>query len=796
MKVPFNWLKEYIDIDLPPQQIAKILTSHGLEVDAIETLQLGFENVVVGKVLQTEKHPNAEKLCIATVTDGTTDYQVVCGASNCRPGLKTAFAKVGATLTDAGKTFKVKPAKLRGVESFGMLCSGSELGISDADEGIIEFADQVQVGTDVASMYADTVFEISLTPNLVHCMNIMGVARELSAATGIPVYLPSIQLREDPLENVDKNVTVHVASSEKCPRYTCSIVKDVKVGPSPEWLVKRLESAGLRTVNNVVDITNLVLLETGQPLHAFDYGKLADQTLNIRVAQVGELFVTLDGKERKLDGEDLLICDGQRAVAIAGVMGGQNSEVGDSTRDVLIESAYFQPTSIRRTSKRLGLQTDASKRFERGANPNAVLYALDRAAMLMQEWAGGRVLKGVVDIKKGEFTPRQVPCRLSRLNALLGTHLSVTEVEAIFKRLEFSSHWDGKDQFTVKVPTYRGDVTTEIDLIEEVARIYGYDNIPRGTVKYQEAKQPPAPLYVFERKVRTKLLAEGLQEFLTCDLIGPTLLNVVQEELMPPEAIVKVLNPNSVEQSILRTSLFPGLLQVVKFNFDHQNPNLSGFEIGRIHFKEGEHYREQAVAALLLTGQAEPYHWDPKPRVADFYDLKGMVENLLEGLGVEKIAFRPSQLKIFHEGRQAAIFAGDLQIGALGEIHPSIQRRLDVPQRILFAELSLQDLLSVQKELFKMETIPQYPSSDRDWTVTLPETTPIETVLQALRNVKSKLLQRVEFIDLFRSDKLEGKKNATFHFIYRDKDKTLELEAVDKEHGRVINQVLNILEKC
>lgn len=797
MKVPLSWLKEYIDINLPLVQISKLLTAAGLEVDAVEPVDIGFKKVIVGKVTATVPHPNAEKLCIATVTDGSESYQVVCGAPNCREGIKTAFAMVGATLTDEkGKLFSIKAAKLRGVESFGMLCSGVELGISSDHDGILEFAEHVKEGTDVAEMYADTIFEISLTPNLGHCQSIIGIARELSAATGIPVKYPPIKVLEDEWDDVEKHVKVTVQDSVKCPRYACRLVRDVVISPSPGWLKKRLEMCGIRPVNNIVDITNYVLLEIGQPLHAFDFDTLSGEQIVVKVAEEGEGFMTLDNKKRLLTKDDLLICDQNKPVALAGVMGGLVSEVSETTRNVLIESAYFQPATIRRTSKRLGLQTDASKRFERGCDPNGVAAALDRATMLIQQLSAGSVVKGVKDVKTHDFPERQLPCRLNFLNSLLGTHLSVNEVESIFQKLDFRSRWNGQGAFEVQIPTYRTDVAAEVDLIEEVARIYGYDNIPKTPVKYQGSLQDHAPIFLLEREARSNLLAEGLQEFLTCDLIGPTLRDIVQDALMPEAAIVKVLNPTSIEQSILRTSLLPGLLQVVKYNIDHQNHAIHGFEIGRIHFKEGDQYKEQSVAAIILSGKSRPHHWDRKPADVDFYDLKGILENVFHEMGIDNLMFKPHGLSIFHTGRQAALYAGSLEIGSMGEIHPAIQRRLDVPQRILFAEFNLHDLFKMRQKEVKMKDIAIFPSSERDWTITLPEETPIEKVRGILLSIPSALLEEVSVLDIFRSEKLgKDKKNATFHFVYRDKEKTVEMEAVEREHEKIINEALKLLEK-
>ena len=795
MKIPLSWLKEYIDINLSPAQISKMLTLAGLEVDAVETSSHGFDKVVVARVVDVQKHPEADQLTLATVTDGFSTYQVVCGAPNCRPGIKTALALIGATLTDEqGKSFKVKKSKIRGVDSFGMLCSSKELNLSDLHEGILEFAEHVKEGADVAEMYADTIFDISLTPNLGHCASVIGVARELSAATGQPVRLPDIHVTEEHNDTIASQASVDIIDFQGCPRYVCRLVKNVKVQPSPDWLQKRLLACGLRSINNIVDITNYVLMEFGHPLHAFDFDLLEGKGIVVRRATEGENFTTLDGKEWSLNTNDLLICDKGKPVALAGVMGGANSEVSDRTVNVLIEAAYFFPTVIRKTSKRLGLQTDASKRFERGTDPNILIQAATRAAMLMQQIAGGTVCEGFVDVSKQAFPEKIVKCRLSRINQVLGTHLSLSEVESILQRLQLSYSWDGQDFFTLKIPTYRNDLHEEIDIIEEVARIYGYDNITQAACRFQSSTLPDVPIFLFEREIRTRLISEGLQEFLTCDLIGPTLLKIVHDEEMPKDSFITVLNPTSIEQSVMRTSLLPGLLQVIKYNWDHQNQNIAGFEVGRIHFKENDQYKEQSIAGLILSGKRSPHHWDSKPEDFDFFDLKGMIENLLGELKVADVHFEENHLKSFHPGRQAAVYAGALEVGSLGEVHPAILRRLDVPQRILFAELNLHDLYKVRQSGQKMQEIPIYPGSERDWTITLNEAIPVAKIIKAIHSIPSRLLQEVSLIDIYQSEKL-GKefKNATFHFIYRDLKKTIAQERVDSEHSRIISEITNLI---
>lgn len=798
MKLSLNWLRDYIQLDLSPTEIAKLLTSAGLEVENIENTSSNFDGVIVGEVVKVEKHPDADKLCVAQVSDGRETLQVVCAAPNCRVGLKTAFAPVGATLTDEkGQKFKIKKTKLRGVESSGMLCAADELGLTDEKQaGIMEFDEEMKVGDDLASLFSDTILEIGLTPNLGHCNCLFGVARELAALTDSPAILPAITFQEDQSLHTPGLIRVEIQDFKLCPRYACRVVKDVKVGPSPEWLQHRLVASGIRPINNVVDITNYVFLEIGQPLHAFDYDHVEGHKIVVRPAKDGETFVTLDDKPRSLTSEDLLICDSEKGIALAGVMGGKNSEVSSETRNVLLEAAYFNPKTIRKTSKRLALQTDSSKRFERGADPNGPLWALDRAAMLIQKLANGKVAQTPLDIKKQGFPENKVECRLSRINELLGTHLSVSEVETIFKRLGFVCSWDGKNKFSVVVPTYRVDILGEIDLIEEVARIYGYDNIPLCQPTYKNSDLPHAPIFLFERDIREKLVAERLQEFLTCDLIGSSMLDMVGSGADGLEP-VKVMNPISVEQSILRTSLLPGLLQMVKYNLARQNHHISGFEIGRIHFKYGDQYKEQTVVGIILTGQAQEHTWYAKPRDFDFYDLKGIIENVFNELRIFNVTFKPGDLKIFHTGRQAGIFYQGLELGSMGEIHPAIIRHLDISQRVYFAELNLHDLIQIRQVHYMMQPVPIFPASERDWTVTISEQIPVQQIFDNIRTIPSQLLKSITLLDIYQNEKLKAEKlkNVTLHFIYRDDQKTLSQEAVDEEHHRIMRETVVKLEK-
>ncbi len=798
MKVPLSWLKEYLPINLTSQELANQLTMLGLEVEAIESIPVTFKNVVVGEVLATSKHPNADNLVLAKVTDGKQEYELVCGAKNCRPGIKTALALEGATLlTEKGEEFAIKKAKIRGVESPGMLCSLQELRVSDEYSGIAELPDDLQPGTDLGELYGEAILEIGLTPNLTYCASIYGVARELAAATGGQLQLQEKVPQENGAHPISACVKLSIEDKDLCPRYACRVISGIKIGPSPAWLQKRLAQAGLRSVNNVVDATNYLLLELGHPLHAFDLDKLEGKEVAVRRAKAKETITTLDGKERQLEEGQLVIADKHKPAAIAGVMGGADSEVSESTTAILLESAYFNPSSIRKTSKQQGLQTDASKRFERGADPEGVIPALDRAAALIQELAGGQVAPGILEVAQQQYIPKTIECRATRVEQMLGIHLSLGEIESLFQRLGFKTSPKGLDSLLVTVPTYRVDIFGEIDLIEEVARLYGYDNFIGLQVPHQGISElPSSPLLFFNRQVRSRLIAEGLQEFLTCDLISPTQCELLKGLHMDEKSIITLLNPVSIEQSILRPSLLPGLLQVVKYNFDHQNFSVAGFEIGRVHFKEEEQFQEREAAGIVMTGFNGPAYWGPKAQPVDFFDMKGIIENVFHEVGMQNFHFGPSSIELLHTGRQAAILLDGHPVGYMGEIHPAVLRTIDLPQKVYYAEFNLHALLKSEKRNQQMKPLPIYPGSERDWTITLRAETPIDEVLHSIRSIPSTLLEDVYLLDLYTSDRLgKGRKNATFHFVYRDPKKTVSQEEVDTEHAQVTENALQKLGK-
>ncbi|MDN3505903.1 MAG: phenylalanine--tRNA ligase subunit beta [Simkaniaceae bacterium] len=621
----------------------------------------------------------------------------------------------------------------------------------------------------------DVIFEIGLTPNLGHCMSVVGIARELSAILELPLRRKEVVIEEsdEPI-----SIGVKIEDKEQCYQYSCREVRDIAVGPSPEWLIKKLESVGLRSVNNVVDVGNLVMMECGQPLHMFDRDQL-EGDLVVRAANGDGKMQTLDEVEREIPDGVLLICDEKRPVAFAGVMGELSSAVSEKTINVVIEAAQFTPQSARKTSRLLNLRTDSGQRFERGIDRLGIEGALDMAAAML----GGLVCKGSAREVAVDYTPCILEFCPVRCNRLLGVDLSVREMCMLLGRLEIEVLSDTPEVIQVAVPSYRNDLTSAIDLIEEVGRMYGFNNIPRDFPRHASSPLTHAPIFLFEEEIRTKLVAQGLQECLTCDLISPKLSEMTMEKTLTP---IKVLHPASVDQSILRTTLLPGLLEVIKFNLDRQNANIAAFEVGHIHFKEKEEFFGEPACGIILTGKETPYHFEKKPDDADFFDAKGHVENLLSSVGLAGADFEPSHLQNFHPGRQARVMCNDVAVGALGEVHPRHLKEMGIGKRVYYAEINLRDLMDLKRKTHKAREFSLFPGSERDWTIPLDEKTPIGTILENISKTNSPLLEKVYLLDLYKSDKIgKDRKNATFRFTYRDPKKTIAFEEVEKEHAKI-----------
>jgi len=785
MKVPLSWIKQFLPLTQTASEIALHLTNLGIEVEEIKGDQATFSGVVVGKVLFAEKHPNADRLRVARVTDGTEEYQVVCGAPNCREGIIVAFAKENAELTDAdGKKWKIKKSKIRDIESFGMLCSAKELQLSEESDGIIELPLETSLGIDLAATVLDPVFDLSFTPNLGHCQSILGLARELAASFNLELQMP----RAKPEINSDGKMSVEIENPELCPRFTCQIIKDIKVGPSPAWMQNRLIQCGLRPINNVVDTSNYVMLELGHPLHIFDLDQIAGSKMIIKPAESPLKFETLDHQTRDIPPGTLLVCDQEKPLALAGIMGGLGSAATDQTKNILIEAAVFAPGSIRKSSRLLGLKTDASSRFDRGVDEKVPLQALARTTELIQELAGGTI-HAPADHYPHPAKQKIIFLRPIRVEELLGFLLSTGEMIDLLKRLEMSVTQE-KEGLQVTIPSYRNDINIEVDLIEEIARLYGYNHIPRTRPVYSAGSLSDSPLFTLEEEARTLLLREGLQECITCDLISPLENELTKEKEISDSATLRVLHPRSLDQSVLRTSLLPGLIKVAQHNYNFGQTDLALFEIGKIHFKEGKEIAEPSCAAILLSGLSRHPHFDRKPNSFDFFDLKGMIENFTQHLHLKNVQFAPSNLHTLHPWRQAQIKIDGIIIGVFGELHPQLILNSNLFGRILFAELNLNDILGIKKEAVKFHPLAEYPSSTRDWTLTLSAHLPYATIAALIKSSKSRHLESFEMIDSFTSKELgPDRKNVTFRFVYRDRHQTIAYETVEEEHRQLTHSV-------
>ncbi len=796
MFVSYKWLQQYVDIDgLTAEQLADKITKAGIEVEGVELLNQGATNVVVGYVMEREKHPEADKLSKCLVDVGEDEpVQIICGAKNVAQGQKVAVAKVGARLPGG---LKIKKAKLRGEASHGMICSLQELGIEgklvpkEYSEGIFVFPADAEVGADAIEQLNldDQVLELGLTPNRADCLNMLGVAYEVAAILGKEVKMPKIELQETN-EKASDYISIRVDAPEQNPLYIAKVVKNVKIGPSPIWMQTRLMAAGVRPLNNVVDITNYILMEYGQPLHAFDYDKLGSKEIVVRLAEEGEKVETLDGAERTLKNDHLLITNGSKGVAIAGVMGGANSEVDESTVNVLIESAYFTGSGIRKASKDLGLRSEASARYEKGIDPQRTFEAAQRAAALMAQYAGGEVLEGAVEVNNLKLEQNTVSISVEKINSVLGTAITAEEVAAIFTNLKFSfSQGDGT--FQVEVPTRRPDITIEEDLVEEVGRLYGYDHIPatlpvaettRGKLSEKQAKR---------RKTRRYLEGAGLYEAITYSLTSAEKAKqyALKETSLEP---IRLALPMSEERSQLRLSLVPHLLEAASYNNARKIENVALYEIGSVFLPAGqdEQPKEEQHLAGVMTGLVLNHPWQGEKKAVDFYVVKGVLEGLFDVLGVtEKISYAAAKRADLHPGRTASILLDGEEIGYIGQVHPEMQKQLDVKETYVF-ELSLAALFGADVAEVSYESIPRFPSMTRDMALVVKADVLAGDVHRTIVEAGGELLKEVALFDIYQGEKMEaGKKSLAFSLRYYNPERTLTDEEVTEAHSRVLQAV-------
>lgn len=792
MIITVNWLREYVDFDITPEELSDKLTMTGLEVESVEYRGKGLENVVVAQILGIKPHPDAEKLSLCDVSDGEKNYSIVCGADNMRAGDKVALAKIGTNLPPGPKFpegMTIKKAKIRGEVSEGMLCAENELGIGGEGEGIMILAPSATVGSRLIDEIGlnDVVFEINITPNRPDCLSVLGVAREVSAILGTKLNYPNLSVKERG-EDIHELAKVELLDREKCPRYSCRVIKNVNIGPSPMWLKSRLESSGVRSINNVVDVTNYVLLELGQPLHAFDYDLLEGRKIVVRAAGDGEVIKTLDGVERKLTPEDLLICDGKRPVALAGVMGGENTEVSVSTKNILLESAYFDPATIRKTSRKTGLKSESSYRFERGVDPNGITKALDRAAEMMRELSGGQIAKGRIDEYPVKIEPSLVGLSIKRVNSLLGTSIDPGEVMRIAEGLGLENAQSSNGDLVFRIPTYRVDLTREIDLIEEFARLYGYGGIPSSLPAAIMKSEGIDPEKRVQARLKEIFISGGFHEAINYSFEDYEMLT-----LFGKTEALGILNPLSSEGSVMRTSLLPGLLRNTALNLNRQEQDVRLFEIGKIFIPSGKGKLPVEITKLAAaaTGRRQPELWDKEE--FDFFDFKSLLEKGFDALSISgSVKFsRAPEIGFLHPGKSAVITIGNDDCGFIGELHPDLRDKFEISKRLYVMEIDLDKIAGEYGELKKaFSPLPRFPSVRRDIALIVDEETPVSSILKEIGRTGSKLIEDAEVFDVFTGSPIEkGKKSVAVSLQLRASDKTLTEEEINKVQDKTIKNL-------
>ena len=807
MKISYDWLKEYININLPVEELSEILTNIGLEVEGIETFETikgGLKGVVIGEVLTCEKHPNADKLSKTTVNvGGETPLDIVCGAPNVAAGQKVLVATVGTTLYSGDESFTIKKAKIRGERSEGMICAEDELGLGTSHDGIMVLPENVIIGTAAADYFnikSDYIFEIGLTPNRIDSASHYGVARDLAAYFalhgGKDASKPDVASFK--VDNTSKAVDVSVENPEACKRYAGVTISGVKVAESPEWLQNRLKSIGLSPINNIVDITNFVLHELAQPLHAFDADKLNGDKIVVKKLPAETKFVTLDEEERKLHQDDLMICDAENPACIAGVFGGIHSGVTDKTTNIFLESAYFDAVHVRKTAKRHGLSTDASFRFERGIDPNITIHALKRAAILIKEIAGGEITSDITDIYPEPVQPFDITVKYKSIDRLIGKQLDRELMKSILISLEIEIVSESDEQLEIKVPPYRVDVTREADVIEDILRLYGYNNIDfSAQISSSIAPTVKPDNEKMVNLVSDMLAAQGFSEIMSNSLTREAYYTDLKT--FPADKCVKILNPLSSDLSVMRQTLLFNGLEAISRNINHKSPDLRLFEYGRCYELKAKaeglkKYKEEKRIGLFLTGKRESTTWNYAETQTSFFELKAHVQKIVAKLGVDTTPMKAISLESKDD-----LFAGGIECSVDGKtvamvsvVSGAILKAFDIEQDVFFAELNWDLLLSKSGKTPLFQELPKYPAIRRDLALLIDEDVPFQKISDLSYQCEKKLIKEIGLFDFYKGKGVpDGKKSYGVNYTIQHPDKTL----TDKEIDKIMNKIINRLKQ-
>ena len=795
MKISYNWLKQFIKIDWTAEKTSELLTDLGLEVEGLEPFQSvkgGLQGIVIGHVLSCKKHPNADRLKITTVDiELETPLSIVCGAPNVTTGQNVAVAAVGTTLYSAeGEAWTIKKGKIRGEESHGMLCAEDDLGLGESHDGIMVLEDSLEIGSPLANHYEiedDLVFDIGLTPNRADAMSHYGTARDLMAGLsqhGINSKLISPSVTAFHVDDRSLKIDVNIEDKLKAPRYCGLTISEVVVKDSPLWLQNRLRAIGLSPINNIVDATNYVLHDLGQPLHAFDADRISGKKIIVKTVKAGTKFVTLDGVERTLHDEDLMICDAEKPLCIAGVFGGENSGVSKETNSIFLESAYFNPVSIRKSAKRHGLNTDASFRFERGIDPNITKYALKRAALLIIEISGGKITSELIDEYPNKIEDAQVFLTFDKTNKLIGEELPKETIKSILSALEIKVNNVTESGLGLTIPAYRNDVQREVDVIEEILRVYGYNNIKitdklnasiSNTSKYES--------YKIENVIANQLVGQGFYEILNNSLTSDKYTDFSGQ--LQEASEVKILNPLSKDLSVMRQSLIFSGLESIAFNINRQQTDLKLFEFGKTYHNSEAHKEELNHLSIFVTGNKTEKHWNTTETAVDYFYLKGLVTSVFERLGIQKLKSAPLSNDMFSEGQHLNV--GKHALVEFGSLKTALLKQFGISQNVFCANFKWDNLLKViNQQPIKFKDISKYPEVKRDFSLLINEDVTFESIFKLAKQTENNVLKDVNLFDVYTGDKLpEGKKSYAVSFTLQDKNKTLTDTQIDKIMSKI-----------